>query len=82
MEQDTETRGMTRRRSRIRSLLEQRPMSVTELTVATGFCDPRSYIRYLRRHGVRVQDEWRHGSEGSRYKVYYIPTGSANQKQS
>lgn len=73
MEQNAEPKGMTRRRARIHSLLEQQPRSVTELTIITGFCDPRSYIRYLRSHGVTVTDEWRQGADGSRYKVYYIP---------
>lgn len=73
MMQDTTTAGMTRRRARIRRLLEQQSRSVTELTMITGFCDPRSYIRYLRKHGIKVTDEWRHGSDGSRYKVYFIP---------
>lgn len=81
MEHDTEPKGMTRRRARIRALLEQQPRSVTELTIITGFCDPRSYIRYLRRHGVNVTDEWRTGSDGSRYKVYFIPPTPQQQKQ-
>lgn len=73
MEYDNEPKGMTRRRARIRALLEQQPRSVTELTILTGFCDPRSYIRYLRHHGVTVTDEWRQGADGARYEVYFIP---------
>lgn len=73
MEQHSIDNGMTARRARIRSLLEQQPRSVTELTMLTGFCDPRSYIRYLRNHGVNVMDEWRTSSGGARYKVYFIP---------
>lgn len=67
---------MTRRRARIRALLEERPRSVTELTILTGFCDPRSYIRYLRRNGVNVSDKWESGPDGARYKVYYIANTS------
>lgn len=81
MKQTADPNGLTRRRARIRALLEQQPRSVTELTVMTGFCDPRSYIRYLRRHGVNVTDEWRTGSDGSRYKVYFIPPTPQQQKQ-
>lgn len=73
MEQTTEAKGMTRRRSRIRALLEEKPRSAAELTIITGYCDPRSYIRYLRRHGINVTDEWRTGADGSRYKAYFIP---------
>lgn len=78
-ETDTTAKGMTRRRARIRALLEQQPRSVTELTVITGFCDPRSYIRYLRRHGVTVTDEWEQGADGARYKVYFIPPQQPRQ---
>ena len=81
MEQNTEPKGMTRRRAQIRALLEKQPRSVTDLTILTGFCDPRSYIRYLRRHGVPVTDEWRQGADGSRYKVYFIPRTPQKQDQ-
>lgn len=81
MEQNNEANGMTRRRMQIRRLLEQKPRSVTELTIITGFCDPRSYIRYLRSHGVNVTDEWHSGADGSRYKVYFIPPTPQPERQ-
>ena len=81
MEQSNEANGMTRRRMQIRRLLEQKPRSVTELTIITGFCDPRSYIRYLRSHGVNVTDEWHSGADGSRYKVYFIPPKPQPERQ-
>lgn len=65
---------MTIRRDRIRRLLEEKPRSATELTILTGYSDPRSYIRYLRRIGVDVTDSWRTDATGARFKVYYIPT--------
>lgn len=68
-----EPTALTKRRAKIKALLEECPRSVTELTIITGFCDPRSYIRYLRDSGVTVTDEWKKSADGARYKVYYIP---------
>lgn len=62
---------LTRRRSQILDLLRERPRSITQLTKLTGFCDPRSYIRYLRDMGYPIIDYWQSGKDKTRYKVYF-----------
>lgn len=75
-----EVKGLTERRNTIYALLEKGRYSASELTILTGFCDPRSYIRYLRKKGIKILDEWNTSAKGSRYKVYYIPQPQAVQK--
>lgn len=62
---------MTARQEKIRMLLASGKRTVADLTRATGFCDPRSYIRDLRESGVNVVDEWI-VRDGVRYKRYWI----------
>lgn len=62
---------MTARQEKIRMLLASGKRTVSDLTFATGFCDPRSYIRDLRKKGVNVMDEWVI-SNGVRFKRYWI----------
>lgn len=69
---------LTRRRSQILNLLRERPQSITQLTLLTGFCDPRSYIRYLRDMGYPIIDYWQSGNDGTRYKVYFCQPHNLN----
>lgn len=46
--------------------------SAADISIRLHLCDPRSHIAYLRRKGIEVQDEWREGDFGVRYKVYFI----------
>lgn len=63
---------MSLRCRKVYNLLCNGKHTVTDITIKTGFGDPRSYIRDLREKGVNVLDEWRKTSDGVRYKVYYI----------
>ena len=45
--------------------------SVSDICKATGQCDPRGYIRFLRGKGLPIADEWVRCSEGN-FKVYFI----------
>lgn len=62
----------TARRRLIRHLLEERPHSAADLTIRTGYSDPRGYIRDLRTLGYNIADKWVKGTDGVRYKLYFI----------
>ncbi len=49
--------------------------SVVDIMMRLWIGDPRSVIRYLRKSGVEVLDEWRTAPSGNRYKVYWIEKG-------
>ena len=51
---------------------DRRPHSVTELTNLTGSSDPRGHIRELRNAGYNIADYWARGTEGNRFKYYYL----------
>lgn len=61
----------TDRQEIIECLLREGKQSVSDLTIKTGYCDPRSYIRALRKKGINVLDEWV-VLRGVRYKRYWI----------
>lgn len=69
---DMETMQMTKRRRKVYDILCGGKNSVADITIKTGYSDPRGYIRDLRKSGVCVLDEWRTTADGARYKVYYI----------
>ena len=62
---------LTNREKIIFDLLISGVRSVTELTISTGFSDPRGYIRILRNKGINVADYWVDGKE-TRFKHYFI----------
>ena len=49
--------------------------SVVDIMMRLWIGDPRSVIRYLRKSGVEVLDEWRTAPSGNRDKVYWIEKG-------
>lgn len=54
-------------------LSDGRKHSSIELMRSMHISDPRSEIRYLRKHGIIVSDEWHtHPELGTRYKRYFI----------
>ena len=63
---------LTQRRNKIYKMLCSGKVSVADITIRTGYSDPRSYIRDLRASGINVRDEWRKATDGIRYKVYFI----------
>ena len=63
----------------IKNLLESSRFTALELNHRAKTGDARKYISELRANfrdgisgGADVQDEWRHRSDGTRYKVYWI----------
>lgn len=68
----------SKRQRKVYDLLCAGKCSVADITIKTGYCDPRSYIHRLRRRGIKVVDEWRTGADNVRFKVYYIENGGSN----
>ena len=61
----------TERQEKVERILKSGKHTVAQITLMTGFCDPRSYIRALRKKGINVLDEWV-VLRGVRYKRYWI----------
>lgn len=58
-------------------LSDGRKHSSVELMRLMSISDPRSEVRYLRKYGIEVSDEWHtHPQLGTRYKRYYIALSS------
>lgn len=62
---------LSKRQKKVYDLLLTGKHSVTDITIALGYGDPRSYIRDIREKGITVNDEWIEKGE-VRYKVYWI----------
>ena len=62
---------LSKRQKKVYDLLLTGKHSVTDITIALGYGDPRSYIRDIRDKGITVNDEWIEKGE-VRYKVYWI----------
>lgn len=62
------------RRKIFNMLMTGRHLSATDLSIATGACDPRGHIRDLRDMGVDIRDYWETPTDDVRYKRYYIPS--------
>lgn len=62
---------LSKRQKKVFDLLYTGKHSVTDITIALGYGDPRSYIRDIRDKGITVNDEWIEKGE-VRYKVYWI----------
>lgn len=60
-------------KARIRIALEQgRVLTSYEANKVGRTVDSRKLISELRREGVRIDDVWRTGDDGRRFKVYFI----------
>ena len=62
---------LSHREQKVYDILKQGKKSVTQITTALGYSDPRSYVRSLRNKGVSVFDEWIRNKD-VRFKVYWI----------
>lgn len=62
---------LSHREQKVYDILKQEKKSVTQITIALGYSDPRSYVRSLRNKGVSVFDEWIRNKD-VRFKVYWI----------
>ncbi|BBD45323.1 Hypothetical protein PEIBARAKI_5316 [Petrimonas sp. IBARAKI] len=63
--------SLSNRQKKVFDLLCTRKQSVTDITIALGYGDPRSYIRDIREKGIVVNDQWIEKPD-IRYKVYWI----------
>lgn len=59
------------RQRNVLNLLRRGRYSATDITIALGYCDPRSYIKALRHKGFNILDEWIE-NEDTRFKRYWI----------
>lgn len=62
---------LSHREQKVYDILKQGKKSVTQITIALGYSDPRGYVRSLRNKGVSVFDEWIRNKD-VRFKVYWI----------
>jgi len=69
--QDKDNINLSKRQRKVYELLRTGKHSVTSATIALGYCDFRSYVRYLIEKGVPVKSEWVEKSD-TRYKLYWI----------
>lgn len=71
VEQDKDNIKLSKRQKKVYDLLLTGKHSVTDITIALGYGDPRSYVRDLREKGIVVNDKWIEKPD-IRYKVYWI----------
>lgn len=63
---------LSKRQKKVYDLLLTGKHSVTDITIALGYGDPRSYIRDIREKGIVVNDDWVKKDEGVKFKRYWI----------
>ena len=63
---------LSKRQKKVFNLLLTGKQSVTDITIALGYSDPRSYVRDLKEKGVEIRDEWIDAGDGVRFKRYWI----------
>jgi hypothetical protein len=63
---------LSKRQKKVYDLLLTGKHSVTDITIALGYGDPRSYIRDLREKGITIYDQWVKKGD-ARYKIYWVP---------
>ena len=63
---------LSNRQKKVFDLLCTGKQSVTDITIALGYSDPRSYVRDLKEKGVEIRDEWIDAGDGVRFKRYWI----------
>lgn len=77
--QGKDSTSLSKRQRKVYDILRTGKYSATDITIALGYCDPRSYIRDLREKGITVLDEWVENEE-TKYKRYFIPVGITDPK--
>jgi hypothetical protein len=63
---------LSKRQKKVFDLLCTGKHSVTDITIALGYGDPRSYIRDLREKDITIYDQWVKKGD-ARYKIYWVP---------
>ena len=64
--------SLSNRQKKVFDLLCTGKQSVTDITIALGYADPRSYVRDLKSKGVIIHDEWIDAGDGVRFKRHWI----------
>ena len=64
--------SLSSRQKKVFDLLCTGKQSVTDITIALGYGDPRSYIRDLRDKAITVNDEWIDAGDGVKFKRFWI----------
>lgn len=64
--------SLSSRQRKVFNLLCTGKQSVTDITIALGYGDPRSYVRDLKSKGVIIRDEWIDAGDGVRFKRHWI----------
>lgn len=64
--------SLSSRQKNVFNLLCTGKHSVTDITIALGYSDPRSYVRDLKEKGVEIRDEWIDAGDGVRFKRFWI----------
>ncbi|OJV76760.1 MAG: hypothetical protein BGO34_16925 [Bacteroidia bacterium 44-10] len=77
--QGKDSTSLSKRQRKVYDILRTGKYSATDITIALGYCDPRSYIRDLREKGITVLDEWVENEE-TKYKRYFIPAEITDPK--
>lgn len=72
MEQRIDIQELPKHQRRIYEILREGKHSVADLSIKTGYSDPRGHIKALLDKGFNVSDEWRETRDGVRYKVYFV----------
>lgn len=67
------TPKLTKRQQKVYNLLCTGKRSVTDITIATGYSDPRSYVKALRDKGIIILDEWVE-KDDVKFKLYWAKT--------
>lgn len=66
-------KALTERQHKVLNILAGGRYSVADLTIKTGFCDIRTYIKTLREKGYNIADKWVIADNGKvRFKIYYL----------
>lgn len=64
---------MNQKQARVITLLSSGSRySVIDIAIRLHIGDPRSVIRNIRNMGIEICDEWVEGTNGTRYKRYWI----------
>lgn len=66
------TELLSKRQKKVFNLLLSGKHSVTDITIKTGYSDPRHYFRALKKKGIPIKGEWVNPSKGVKYKLHWL----------
>lgn len=65
-------KNLSKREKKVLELLISGKHSVTDITIKTGYSDPRHYFRALKKKGIPIKGEWVNPSKGVKYKLHWL----------